>query len=240
MLGLNDRIPIREPVVEKKPDAKPGDKDNKKNAKKDSRAKPNEAEAAKPADKPAGDKPADDAESKTADSKPSDSEVAPDDDDPPQVAAPDKARSAGGMYDFREERWVELYAKKIEEMIAVLKSKGVPVQWSVCPPFAAPRPRRTCCSSMRSIATARARPALRMVDVWDGFVDDAGVSRNRARTSKARSAACVRPTVCSSPRPVRASSRIIPNAKSAACSPLTRPAGRAERNLRAGFQYPSG
>ena len=174
MLGLNDRIPIREPVVEKKPDAKPGDKDNKKNAKKDSRAKPNEAEAAKPADKPAGDKPADDAESKTADSKPSDSEVAPDDDDPPQVAAPDKARSAGGMYDFREERWVELYAKKIEEMIAVLKSKGVPVLWVGLPAIRGPKATSDMLFLDALYRDGAGKAGITYVDVWDGFVDDAG------------------------------------------------------------------
>jgi hypothetical protein len=38
-----------------------------------------------------------------------------------------------GVYEFREERWVELYTKKIEEMIGLLKSEGVPVLW-VGPP----------------------------------------------------------------------------------------------------------
>ncbi|HEX7882136.1 MAG TPA: DUF459 domain-containing protein, partial [Afipia sp.] len=145
MLGLNDRIPIREPVVEKKVDAKPGekpgDKTDKKNAKKDSRArpgeKPNEPDmAAKPGDKPADaagtDNKAADTKvgSKVTDGKPPEADAAPDDDDQPQILAPEKAqRLGGGMHDFREERWVELYAKKIEEMIAVLKSKGVPVLW---------------------------------------------------------------------------------------------------------------
>ena len=52
------------------------------------------------------------------------------DNDTPQISAPEKsARSGGGLYEFRDERWVELYAKKIEELIGVLKSKGVPVLW---------------------------------------------------------------------------------------------------------------
>jgi hypothetical protein len=46
------------------------------------------------------------------------------------VIAPEKgARSPNGLYEFREERWIELYKKKIEQMIGVLKSKGVPVLW---------------------------------------------------------------------------------------------------------------
>lgn len=178
MLGLHDRIPIREPVVEKKTDAKPGDKD-KKNAKKDPRAKPNEAkpneaEAAKPADKPASDKPAADTENKTADNKPSDTEVAPDDDDAPQVMAPEKSRSAGGMYDFREERWVELYAKKIEEMIAVLKSKGVPVLWVGLPAVRGPKATSDMLFLDALYRDGAGKAGITYVDVWDGFVDDAG------------------------------------------------------------------
>ncbi len=128
----------------KEADAKPGDKpgDKAKGAKKDA-AKGDD----KPADKPgvagtdsktADIKPAD---TKPADAKPSDTEVAPDndDDDTPQILTPEKGRSAGGMYDFREERWVELYAKKIEEMITVLKSKGVPVLWVGLPAIRGPK-----------------------------------------------------------------------------------------------------
>ncbi len=181
MLGLHDRIPIREPVVEKKADAKPGEKpvDTKKNAKKDSRAKPNETkpnetkpnetEAAKPADKPATD-----AESKTADNKPSDTDVAPDDDDQPQILAPEKSRAGGGMYDFREERWVELYAKKIEEMIAVLKSKGVPVLWVGLPAVRGPKATSDMLFLDALYRDGAGKAGITYVDVWDGFVDDAG------------------------------------------------------------------
>ena len=174
MLGLHDRAPIREPVVEKKTDAKPGekpgDKADKKNAKKDSRAKPNEpAAAAKPADKPADAS----AENKTADNKPSDAEAAPDDDDQPQIMAPDK-RSASGMYDFREERWVELYAKKIEEMIAVLKSKGVPVLWVGLPAVRGAKATSDMLFLDALYRDGAGKAGITYVDVWDGFVDDAG------------------------------------------------------------------
>jgi len=175
MLGLHDRIPIREPAVEKKADAKsgekPGDKADKKNAKKDSRAKPNEPDAAA---KP-GDKQADDAESKAADNKPSDTEAAPDDDDQPQILAPEKAqRSANGLYDFREERWVELYAKKIDEMIAVLKSKGVPVLWVGLPAIRGTKSTSDMLFLDALYRDAAGKAGITYVDVWDGFVDDAG------------------------------------------------------------------
>src|SRR4051794_32991397 len=124
MLGLNDRVAVREAVTEKKPD--------KKEDKKDARGKTDP----KPADttKPAADaKPKPEGSTDTAkhDDKPVDTELSPDDaadNDTPQISGPEKsARSSGGLYEFRDERWVELYAKKIEELVGVLKSKGVPV-----------------------------------------------------------------------------------------------------------------
>ena len=175
MLGLHDRIPIREPVVEKKTDAKPGEKpgDKAKGAKKDARAKPGETDAAKPADKPAA--AADSAETKAADSKPSDAEAAPDDDDQPQILAPEKAqRSGGGMHDFREERWVELYAKKIEEMIAVLKSKGVPVLWVGLPAIRGAKATSDMLFLDALYRDGAGKAGITYVDVWDGFVDDGG------------------------------------------------------------------
>src|SRR3984957_1944655 len=116
MLGLNDRVSMREPASEKS-DGKPSDK---KTDKKDARTKPDAkpgdgtADAAKPDDKAADTELSDDA----------------DNNDIPAVTAPEKStRSPNGVYEFREDRWVELYTKKIEEMIAVAKSKGVPVLW---------------------------------------------------------------------------------------------------------------
>ena len=124
MLGLNDRVAMRDTTPEK------SDKStDKKTEKKDARAKPD----AKPTDAKPGAKP--DGTTDTAakpDAKPADTEAADDADsgDTPSIIAPEKsARSPGGLYDFREDRWGELYTKKIEEMIGVLKSKGVPVLW---------------------------------------------------------------------------------------------------------------
>lgn len=180
MLGLHDRVPIREPVVEKKADAKPGEKPgDKKNAKKDSRGKPNETDAAvKPGDKPADNAESKPADSKTADAKsseakPSDAEAAPDDEDTPQIAAPEK-RSGSGMYDFREERWVELYAKKIEEMIAVLKAKGVPVIWVGLPAIRGPKATSDMLFLDALYRDGAGKAGITYVDVWDGFVDDGG------------------------------------------------------------------
>src|SRR4051794_23413440 len=129
MLGLNDRTSLREPVVDKAD--KNADKDKKGDKdKKDARAKPDGKPAdGKPPAKPEGADSAAKGPDKT-DDKAADAELPQDDADNADApaAAPEKtARSPNGIYEFRDERWIELYTKKIEDMIAVLKSKGVPV-----------------------------------------------------------------------------------------------------------------
>ena len=165
MLGLNDRVAIREPVVEKKTDKK-DDKD-----KKDARAKPD----AKPADAKA--KPEGEAAAKP-DDKPVDTELSPDDaadSDTPPVIAPEKsARSPNGLYAFREERWVELYTKKIEEMIGILKSKGVPVLWVGLPAVRGQQGTADMLFLDALYRDAAGKAGITYVDVWDGFVDEAG------------------------------------------------------------------
>src|SRR6195952_2459895 len=164
MLGINDRVPIREPVVEKKTTDKKDDKDKDK---KDARAKPD----AKPGDaKP-------DAAVKP-DDKPVDTELSPDDaaeNDTPSIIAPEKsARSANGVYAFREERWVELYTKKIEEMIGILKSKGVPVLWVGLPAVRGVKQTADMLFLDALYRDVSAKAGITYVDVWDGFVDEAG------------------------------------------------------------------
>ena len=160
MLGLNDRIPIREPVVEKKADKK----DDKDKDKKDARAKPGDAKAdaaAKPDDKPV------------------DTELSPDDaadnSDAPPIIAPEKStRTANGVYAFREERWVELYTKKIEEMIGILKSKGVPVLWVGLPAIRGQQGTADMLFLDALYRDVAGKSGITYVDVWDGFVDEAG------------------------------------------------------------------
>src|SRR3984957_15293943 len=165
MLGLNDRISMREPVVEKS-DAKPTDK-------KDPRAKPEAKPAeAKPEVKP------DDAAAKPAE-KAVDTELSPDDaadnaDAPPATAPEKSTRSPNGIYEFREERWVELYNKKIEDLIAVLKSKGVPVLWVGLPAVRGTKATADTLFLDSLYREAAAKAGITYVDVWDGFVDEAG------------------------------------------------------------------
>ena len=157
MLGLNDRTSVHEPVAENTDGKSATDKKkiDKKADKKDATAKPNGNPGSASNDKPA------------------------DDELPADVAAervvPDKrARSLNGVYDFREERWVELYTKKIEEMIGVLKSKGVPVLWVSLPAVRGPKATVDTLFLDALYRSAADKAGIIYVDVWDGFVDEAG------------------------------------------------------------------
>jgi len=167
MLGLNDRISMREPAADKSDKAsdKTSDKDKKndKGARAKPPAKPGDAKpdsAAKPDDKPADtDLPQDDADNA----------------DTPAVAAPEKtARNPNGLYEFRDERWVELYGKKIEELAGVLKSKGVPVLWVGLPAIRGPKGTADMLFLDSLYREGAAKAGITYVDVWDGFVDEAG------------------------------------------------------------------
>ncbi|WP_291854373.1 SGNH family hydrolase, partial [Bradyrhizobium sp.] len=163
MLGLNDRQAIREPVPEKKSD--------KKDEKKDARSKPGDA---KPGDtKPSEAKPKPEASADAA--KADDAEDDAADNDTPQ-SAPDKTARApgGGLNEFRDERWVELYSKKIEEMIVVLKSKGVPVLWVGLPAIRGQKGTADMLYLNALYRDAAGKAGITYVDVWDGFVDESG------------------------------------------------------------------
>jgi hypothetical protein len=160
MLGLNDRMSIREPAAEKS-DSKSTDK---RGEKKDARAKPGDKA------KPDGTA---DATAKP-DDKAVDTELPPDDTDGASQAPEKSARSPNGIYEFRDERWVELYTKKIEEMINVLKSKGVPVVWVGLPAIRGSKGTSDMLFLDSLYRDAAAKAGITYVDVWDGFVDEGG------------------------------------------------------------------
>ncbi|MBR1175433.1 DUF459 domain-containing protein [Bradyrhizobium sp. KB893862 SZCCT0404] len=160
MLGLNDRIAIREPVADKSDKDK--DKKNDKGARAKQPAKPGDAKpdaAAKPDDKPAdADLPQDDADNA----------------DTPAAAPEKTARNPNGLYEFRDERWVELYTKKVEELAGVLKAKGVPVLWVGLPAIRGQKGTADMLFLDSLYREGAAKAGITYVDVWDGFVDEAG------------------------------------------------------------------
>jgi hypothetical protein len=171
MLGLNDRTAIREPAVEKS-DAKTADAKtsdgktgDKKSDKKDARGKPvDDTDAGKPQERP--------------DEKMLDAELQPEDTDngeTPQVMSPEKGRRIpNGLVEFHDDRWVELYNKKIDEMIGILKSKGVPVIWVGLPAIRGDKSTQDALFLDSLYREASAKAGITYVDVWDGFVDEAG------------------------------------------------------------------
>jgi hypothetical protein len=168
MLGLNDRVSMREPVSEK------SDKSNdKKSDRKDARGKadgkPGDAKSAAKPDGEAASKPDD----KAVDTELSSDEAA-DNGDVPSITPEKSTRSSNGVYEFREDRWVELYAKKIEEMIGVMKSKGVPVLWVGLPAVRGAKATADMLFLDSLYRDAAGKAGITYVDVWDGFVDEAG------------------------------------------------------------------
>jgi len=159
MLGLNDRIAIREPVTDKPADK---DKKNDKGARAKPQGKPGDAKpdtAAKPDDKPVDtDLPQDDA----------------DNPDTPATTPEKAARNPNGLYEFRDDRWVELYSKKIEELAGVLKAKGVPVLWVGLPAIRGQKGTADMLFLDSLYREGAAKAGITYVDVWDGFVDEAG------------------------------------------------------------------
>ena len=158
MLGLNDRVPLRERAAAPAPsrDAKP----------------PQTAaqQAQHGADgKSAGEK---SASEKSATETPPDAVVKSGE----QPADSGDARHAapGASYDFRTDQWAELYKKRIDDMIAAAKSKGVPVVWVGLPAVRGPRATSDM-SYLDDLYHAEAdKDGITYVDIWDGFVDENG------------------------------------------------------------------
>jgi hypothetical protein len=81
---------------------------------------------------------------------------------------------AARTHEFRTEKWVELYIKRIDETIAALKSAGVPVFWVGLPSLRGTRSTADF-SFLNDLFRSRAdKSGIIYVDVWDGFVDESG------------------------------------------------------------------
>jgi hypothetical protein len=139
MLGLNDRLPLREKAL-----AQP-----KRNG-----------EPAQRASQSAG----------QASQEPADAEA------PPQTAGQTESKKPvpGDPHDFHTDEWAALYVKRIDAMIAALKSKGVPVIWVGLPAIRGTKATSDM-SYLDEFYRERAeRAGIIYVDIWDGFVDEEG------------------------------------------------------------------
>jgi uncharacterized protein len=148
MIGLADREPIRVAAVPPRPAVKPGTKPGQP-------GQPGQPDAAAPPADPA---------------KPADGTDAAD----PAAADQPQPGTPAATYEFKSEKWAELYGKRIDDTMAALKSKGVPVFWVGLPPLLGTR----STADMQYLNDLYRRHAekngITYIDVWDGFVDEAG------------------------------------------------------------------
>jgi hypothetical protein len=92
----------------------------------------------------------------------------------PSTGEPEPPGTGSGPHEFRSDKWAALYIKRIDETIAALKSKGVPVFWVGLPPVRGTRSTADV-GYLNELYRSRADKAgIVYVDVWDGFVDEAG------------------------------------------------------------------
>src|SRR5712671_362041 len=93
---------------------------------------------------------------------------------PGGTGEPEPATPGMITYEFRSEKWTELYIKRIDDTIAALKARNVPVLWVGLPP-----PRNTKAAAdlsyLNDLFRSRAEKAgITYIDTWDGFVDESG------------------------------------------------------------------
>jgi hypothetical protein len=159
MLGLGDRQDIREKDLAKEADTRAKDQQAKDQAGKDPQAKDR--------------KPKDEAEKKDGQKAAKTSDT-----DENGTSSAQRVKKPVSPAEFRSEEWQKVYSRRIDDTIAALKSKGVPVIWVGLPPLRSTRSSSDA-AYLNELYRARAeRAGIKYVDVWDGFVDEAGKYSN--------------------------------------------------------------
>jgi uncharacterized protein len=109
-----------------------------------------------------------------ASTKPPDQQTADGENAEAQIVAPEVSRDRGSSNEYRTEAWGEIYSKRIAETIAAMKGRGIPVIWVGLPIIRGPKATSDA-AYLNDLYRAQAEKAGAIyVDVWDGFVDEAG------------------------------------------------------------------
>ena len=90
-----------------------------------------------------------------------------------QAKAPDDASTATN-YDFRSDKWGRFYGKRIDDTIAALKSRGVPVLWVGLPAIRGKKSTADMAYLDDLYRSHAEKAGIIYIDVWDGFVDEDG------------------------------------------------------------------
>ena len=178
MIGVGDRDNISARDIAREAAKKEAEKKEaeKKEAEKKNAVPP--PAAAAPSDKPAtdtsvADKPAE-ADKTAQATKDAEADKDPEEADQPAIIAPERGKRVGGVIEFRTEQWAQIYSRRIDDTIAALKSKGVPVFWVGLPSIKGSRSTADAVY-LNDLYRARAEKAGAVyIDVWDGFVDEGG------------------------------------------------------------------
>jgi hypothetical protein len=159
MLGIGDRQAIREKDLAKEADTRAKDQQAKDQAAKDPQAKDRQAK--------------DEAEKKDGQNSAKTTDT-----DENGTSSAQRTKKTGAPAEFRSEEWEKIYSRRIDDTIAALKSKGVPVIWVGLPSLRGARSSSDA-AYLNELYRARAeRAGIKYVDVWDGFVDEAGKYSN--------------------------------------------------------------
>ncbi len=105
---------------------------------------------------------------------PKGSTTPPDNEHAPLTTVTPQRQPPAASYEFHTDKWAELYSKRIDDMIAALKARGVPIMWVGLPAIRGAKSTSDM-SYLDELYRARADKAgIAYVDIWDGFVDDQG------------------------------------------------------------------
>lgn len=83
-------------------------------------------------------------------------------------------RDETGAHEIRSERWREIYIKRVDELIAKLKEKNVPILMVGLPAMRLQRLSDDMIYINEILRERATKAGVRYVDVWDGFVDEKG------------------------------------------------------------------
>jgi hypothetical protein len=92
----------------------------------------------------------------------------------PASSATSAPAAPSGPMEFQTEAWQAAYVRRIDATIAALKAANVPVFWVGLPPQRDARQSAAAVYLNEMYRTRAERAGIIFVDIWDGFVDEAG------------------------------------------------------------------